>query len=115
MGRKKRIERFRILLFVNASGTRSWRVVGTKSDGTRTITKGPGTRVNSRERLFSPQVSFWAFAAQILNPGTACREIARWVEARWQETSASGTAPSTSESAYCRARARLDPATLRMF
>src|SRR4051812_1617346 len=42
--------------------------------------------VNSRERLFTPQVTFWAFAAQILSPGTACREIVRRVEAWWQET-----------------------------
>jgi hypothetical protein len=70
--------------------------------------------VNSRERLFSPQVTFWAFAAQILSPGTACREIVRRVEAWWQETSASGTTPSASTSAYCQARARLDPATLEL-
>src|SRR5580692_8292961 len=42
--------------------------------------------VNSRERLFSTQVTFWAFAAQILSPGTACREIVRRVEAWWQES-----------------------------
>src|SRR5579862_9131777 len=30
--------------------------------------------VNSRDRLFGTQVTFWAFAAQILSPGTACRE-----------------------------------------
>ena len=42
--------------------------------------------VNSRDRLFSTQVTFWAFAAQILSPGTACREMVRRVEAWWQET-----------------------------
>jgi Transposase DDE domain/Insertion element 4 transposase N-terminal len=70
--------------------------------------------VNSRERLFSPQVTFWAFAAQILSPGTACREIVRRVEAWWQEGSGNGAAPSASTSAYCQARARLDPATLEL-
>jgi hypothetical protein len=29
--------------------------------------------VNSRDRLFSTQVTFWAFAAQILSPGTSQR------------------------------------------
>ena len=70
--------------------------------------------VNSRERLFSTQVTFWAFAAQILSPGTACREIVRRVEAWWQETLGTGSAPSASTSAYCQARARLDPATLEI-
>jgi hypothetical protein len=70
--------------------------------------------VNSRERVFSTQVTFWAFVAQILTPGTACREIVRRVEAWWQETFGSENTPSTSTSAYCQARARLDPATLTL-
>lgn len=69
---------------------------------------------NSRDRLFSTQVTFWAFAAQILSPGTACREIVRRVEAWWQETAGAERAPSSSTSAYCQARARLDPATLEL-
>jgi len=35
MGRERKIERFKISSFKNASGSRSWRVVGTKADGTR--------------------------------------------------------------------------------
>jgi len=35
MGRKKRVERFRVTEFRNASGTRSWRISGTKIDGER--------------------------------------------------------------------------------
>ena len=70
--------------------------------------------VNSRERLFSTQVTFWAFAAQILSPGTACREIVRRVEAWWEESFGSEERPSASTSAYCQARARLDPATLEL-
>ena len=31
--------------------------------------------VNSRERTFTPQVTFWAFVAQVLSPGSPCR---RW-------------------------------------
>jgi len=70
--------------------------------------------VNSRERLFSTQVTFWAFAAQILSPGTACREIVRRVEAWWQESAGQGQGPSSSTSAYCQARARLEPAVLEL-
>jgi hypothetical protein len=70
--------------------------------------------VNSRERIFSPQVTFWAFAAQILSPGTACREIVRRVEAWWRERFDADQTPSASTSAYCQARARLDPAVLEI-
>ena len=35
MGRKKRVERFRVVEFTNDSGTQSWRITGTKVDGTR--------------------------------------------------------------------------------
>ena len=69
---------------------------------------------NSRDRLFTTQVTFWAFAAQILSPGTACREIVRRVEAWWQEGLGGGEAPSSSTSAYCQARARLEPAGLEL-
>jgi hypothetical protein len=63
---------------------------------------------NSRKRLFSAQVTFWAFVAQILSPGTACREIVRRVESWWQEFSPDKVSASPSTSAYCQARARLD-------
>ena len=58
---------------------------------------GPG----SRQRLFSVQVTFWAFAAQVLSPGTACREIVRRVQAWWQEQNGGEQGPSASTSAYC--------------
>jgi hypothetical protein len=70
--------------------------------------------VNSRKRVFSPQVTFWAFAAQILTPGTACREIVRRVELWWREQFGAEEAPSTSTSAYCQARVRLDPVVLEL-
>ena len=71
--------------------------------------------VNSRERLFTPQVTFWAFAAQILSPGTSCREIVRRVEAWWQQQAGRGDAAlSTSTSAYCQARSQLDLDTLEL-
>ena len=33
--------------------------------------------LNSRERVFSPQVTFWAFVAQVLSPDSPCREAVR--------------------------------------
>ena len=70
--------------------------------------------VGSRQRLFSTQVTFWAFVAQILSPGTACREIVRRVEAGWREQGDDQPGPNASTSASCQARARLDPATLEL-
>lgn len=69
---------------------------------------------HSRERIFSKQVSFWAFVAQMLNPGASCREIVRRVQAWWQETLGETKAPSSSTSAYCQARRRLEPAALEL-
>ena len=66
------------------------------------------TGANSRERTFSTQVTFWAFAAQILSPGSSCREIVRRVEAWWQQAERGSVSLSSSTSAYCQARARLD-------
>jgi hypothetical protein len=67
--------------------------------------------VNSRDRSLPPRVTFWAFVAQTLSPGSSCREIVRKVEAwwRWAQKDRRG---SLSASAYCQARARLDKATL---
>ncbi len=31
--------------------------------------------IGSRQRLFSTRTTFWAFAAQVLSPGSSCREI----------------------------------------
>jgi hypothetical protein len=71
--------------------------------------------VNSRERVFSPKVTFWAFVAQVLSPDSPCRETVRRVEAWWRRTTKEaypGLCQSTS--AYCQARARLDPDTLEL-
>ena len=69
---------------------------------------------NSRERVFTPQVTFWAFVAQILSPGSSCREMVRRVEAWWQRTAGESGSLSGSSSAYCQARARLDPEALEL-
>lgn len=72
-----------------------------------TETSGP----NSRERLYSPLVTFWAFLAQVLSPDTACREIVRKVQAWWSLARIVDLAPATS--AYCQARLRLGLHVLR--
>lgn len=70
--------------------------------------------VNSRERSFTPQVTFWAFVAQVLSPGSPCREMVRRIEAWWQHSAQGSVALSGSTSAYCQARARLDPEALEL-
>ena len=70
---------------------------------------------NSRERFFTPKVTFWAFVSQVLDVGSACRDAVRRVEAwwRWMQKDRTGE-PPLSPSAYCQARARLDMETLRL-
>jgi len=70
--------------------------------------------VNSRERAFTPQVTFWAFVAQVLSPGSPCREMVRRIEAWWQHGSRGAVRLSGSTSAYCQARARLDLEALEL-
>lgn len=43
--------------------------------------------IKRRERTFTPQVTFWAFVAQVLSPGSPCREMVRPIEAWWQHSS----------------------------
>src|SRR6266853_1388992 len=70
---------------------------------------------NSRERVFTPKVTFWAFVSQVLDVGSACRDVVRKVEAwgRWMQKDRTQK-PALSPSAYCQARARLDMQTLRL-
>jgi len=70
--------------------------------------------VNSRARAFTPQVTFWAFVAQVLSPGSPCREMVRRIEAWWQHSSRGAITLSGSTSAYCQARARLDLEALEL-
>jgi len=69
--------------------------------------------VGSRSRDLPPKVTFWAFVAQVMTPGTSCREVVRKVEAWWRWTQ-KGRSGSLSASAYCQARARLAPELLRL-
>jgi hypothetical protein len=66
---------------------------------------------SSRDRLFSPAVTVWAFLSQVLDHDHSCRQVmARlfaWLTAR-------GRAPRSADTgAYCKARARLPEAALR--
>lgn len=70
---------------------------------------------NSRQRIFTPQVTFWAFVAQVLGgPRAACRDVVRQVEAWWRWGQGHAARLSASTSAYCQARSRLDPDTLEI-
>ncbi|HZD09306.1 MAG TPA: hypothetical protein VE176_13710, partial [Candidatus Limnocylindrales bacterium] len=66
--------------------------------------------VGSRERLFSPLITFWTFLAQVLCPNSPCREAVRKVQA-WSARVRAATI-SQSTSAYCQARLRLADQTL---
>jgi Transposase DDE domain len=68
--------------------------------------------VNSRQRIFSTVVTFWAFLAQVLERGSSCRDALRRVLAWWQFQCPRQAQPSPDTSAYCQARARLEDATL---
>ena len=59
----------------------------------------------SRQRLFSPLMTFWAFLSQVLSPNSACREAVRKAQAWWSLRHKIEISPDTS--AYCQARARL--------
>jgi hypothetical protein len=60
---------------------------------------------HSRERIFSLALTFWAFLAQILSPGTSCREIVRQVQSLFSLLGKNNIDEQTS--AYCQARLRL--------
>ena len=64
----------------------------------------------SRERLFTPLITFWAFLSQVLAVDSACRTAVRKVQAWWARQGGRPVSPNTS--AYCQARARLPEETL---
>jgi len=72
--------------------------------------------VNSRERILTPEVTFWAFVSQVFDGDSSCRDVARKVEAwwRWSQKEPVEATESLTASAYCQARGRLDYQTLRM-
>jgi len=60
---------------------------------------------NTRDRVYTQARVFWCFLGQCLNPGTACREIVRQIQALL--TLWGGPKVSDSDGAYCLARQRL--------
>jgi hypothetical protein len=64
---------------------------------------------NSRERIFSLEVTFWAFLDQIQTPMGPCREAVRKVMAdiRRKNPRAASKPMSPDSSAYCQARAKI--------
>lgn len=65
----------------------------------------------SRQRLFSPLMTFWAFLAQVLSPNSACRDAVRKAQAWWALRHQIEISADTS--AYCQARARLPDTILQ--
>ena len=70
-------------------------------------------KVNSRQRIFSPLVTFWAFLAQVLERGSSCRDALQRISAWWQVHFPDQASPSSDTSAYCQARARLEEGMLQ--
>lgn len=64
----------------------------------------------SRRRLFSKENTFWGFFSQILNADAGCSEVVRKFHAF--AASQSMSLPSTSTSAYCQARQKLEETDL---
>jgi hypothetical protein len=68
---------------------------------------------NSRKRIFSPRIIFWAFLAQVLERGSSCRDALRRICAWWKFECPRRSVPSEETGGYCQARARLDESTLQ--
>lgn len=69
---------------------------------------------NSRQRIFSLDVVFWAFLEQVQNPASSCREAVRRLIA-FASTKLRGQKQlsiSANTAAYCKARARIPIETL---
>jgi hypothetical protein len=70
---------------------------------------------NSRQRLFSLEVTFWAFLDQVLTPMGPCRETVRKIMAwhRFENPRGPLGDMSADTSAYCQARLRLPVQTIK--
>ena len=64
--------------------------------------------LNSRQRVYTPKLTFLTFLSQILTPGASCRAAVRQVQAYYQGQPTPRRV-SPDDSPYCQARARLDP------
>lgn len=72
---------------------------------TKKYEKSEKLKVNSRERIYSLNVTFWAFLHQVINPQTSCREAVRRVQSFCCLHKLK--MPSSETTAYCKARQRL--------
>jgi len=70
---------------------------------------------NSRQRVFSLEVTFWAFLDQVLTPQGPCRETVRKIMAwhRYENPRGPIGDMSADSSAYCQARLRLPLKTIK--
>ncbi len=64
----------------------------------------------SRQRIFSKENTFWGFFSQVLNADGGCSEVVRKFHAF--AASRNRSLPSSSTSAYCQARSKLDESDL---
>ena len=62
-------------------------------------------KANSRERLYTPKLTFLSFLDQVLNPGSSCREAVRQIQAYYHSLPDPPSLDSDT-SAYCQARSR---------
>ena len=64
------------------------------------------SKKHSRQRVYSFRSTFWAFLSQVLTPATPCLEVVRKVQCYCSGLGL--PVPSSSDSAYCQAREKLD-------
>lgn len=70
-----------------------------------------GKGINSREAIFTPTLTFWAFLSQVLSPGSSCRQALTKVQIACAKLKCK--APLSDTSVYCKARHRLPVGDLK--
>ena len=73
---------------------------------TKLIDFKPLSGPNSRRRIYTPMVTFWAFLGQVLAPGSSCRKAVGTVQTLFTARGIEKI-PSCDTKAYCSARRRL--------
>lgn len=75
------------------------------------VFKAKDKGLNSRRRDYSLTVTFWAFLWQVLSPSSACKQVVHRLQSFCMERGF--RAPSSDNSAYCKARKRLSEEDLK--
>jgi len=70
------------------------------------FSKAPGGKPK-RQNIYTPTTLFWAFLAQVLNPGMACQELVGKLRAWLISRPTNPKRPALGTSAYCEARLAL--------